>query len=137
MQAAHCAMVVALHNFPDDPELESARQHLEKAIALSHEYRKVRNSIFWNVLPLKAKKRIRYSCNQLAFDVYSHMIDLAHLLNQYAALQNSHMLTAPKSWQELVNNLAHAFRWIEREHPTEINSLQLSLPSVTQPVLED
>jgi hypothetical protein len=94
-------------------------------------------SIFWKVSPLKAKKRIRSSCNQLAFDVYSHMIDLAHLLNQYAADKNSEGIIAPKSWQELVNNLADAFRWIEREHPTEINSLQLSLPSVTQPALED
>jgi hypothetical protein len=137
MQAAYCAMVVALHNFPDDPELESARQHLEKAIALSNEYRRVYYSIFWNVSPLKVKKRIRSSCNQLAFDVYSHMIDLACLLNQYAADKNSEGIIAPKSWQELVNNLAHAFRWIEREHPTEINSLQLSLPFVTQPVLEN
>jgi hypothetical protein len=137
MQAAHCAMVVALHNLPDDPELCSARQHLEKAIALSNEYRKVYYSIFWNTSSLEVKRRIRSKCNELVFDTYSHMIDLAQLLNQYAADKNSEGVIAPKSWQELVNNLAHAFRWIEREHPTEINSLQLSLPFVTQPVLEN
>jgi hypothetical protein len=128
MQAAHCAMVVALHNFPDDPKLESARQHLEKAIALSDEYRKTYYSIFWNTSPIEVKRRIRILCNQLAFDAYSHMIDLAHLLDQYAADKNMIGITAPLCWQELILNLRCALRWIEREHAIEINSKQLSLP---------
>lgn len=128
MQASLSAMVVALHNFPDDPKLESARQHLEKAIALSNEYRKVYYSIFWNTSTQSVKRQIRSRCNSLAFDTYSHMIDLACLLNQYAALQNSRMQPVPKSWQELILNLRCAFSWIEREHAIEINSKQLSLP---------
>lgn len=128
MQAAYCAMVVARANFPNDPKLESARQHLEKAIALSNEYRKVYYSIFWNTSPVEVKRRIRTTCNQLAFDTYSHMIDLADLLNQYAQVQNSRMQPVPKSWQELILNLTCAFNWIESEHPAEINSKQLSLP---------
>jgi hypothetical protein len=95
---------------------------------LSNEYRKVTNSIFWNTSPVEVKRRIRSRCNQLAFDTYSHMIDLAHLLNQYAADKNSEGMIAPKSWQELILNLRCAFNWIESEHPTEINSKQLSLP---------
>jgi hypothetical protein len=33
MQAAYCAMMVALKYLPEDPKLSIARQHLEKAIA--------------------------------------------------------------------------------------------------------
>lgn len=101
---------------------------IEKAIALSSEYRKVRNSIFWNTSPLEVKRQIRTTCNQLAFDTYSHLIDLACLLNQYATDKNMIGIPAPKSWQELILNLRCAFNWIESEHATEINSKQLNLP---------
>ena len=128
MQAAHCAMVVALKYLPNDPELCSARQHLEKAIALSSEYYKVHYSIFWNTSPPKVKRRVRSRCNQLAFDTYSNMIDLVSEVNEYAAIQNSEGIPAPKSWQELIFHLRCAFNWIEREHDISIHSKQLSLP---------
>lgn len=47
MQAAHCALVVALQCAPDDLEFAIARQHLERTIALSGEYHKLYWSIFW------------------------------------------------------------------------------------------
>jgi hypothetical protein len=127
MQAAHCALVVALKFAPDDPEFVIARQHLEAAIALSSEYYKVCWSIFWNTSPERVKKRIRYWCNQLAFDTYSEMIDLADLVNEYADYKTSIGVAPPKTWEEFIHNLKCAFRWIEREHPREIYFKQLSL----------
>jgi hypothetical protein len=100
---------------------------LEIAIALSDEYYKTRNSIFWKTSPEKVKRRVREKCNQLAFDTYSHMIELALLVNEYAAKQTSARVPQPRKWLEFIFNLKCAFRWIEREHPTEINILQLSL----------
>jgi hypothetical protein len=128
MQATYCAMVVALKYLPDDLELCSARQHLEKAITLSHEYYQVYYSIFWNTSPQSVKQQIRSKCNSLAFDTYSHMIDLADLLNQYAQGKNSQGITAPQNWQELILNLRCAYNWIENQHAIEIDSKQLSLP---------
>ncbi|WP_414573839.1 hypothetical protein [Nostoc sp. CCY 9925] len=46
MQAAHCALFVALQYAPDEREFAVARLHLERAIALSGEYYKTRYSIF-------------------------------------------------------------------------------------------
>jgi len=46
MQAAHCTLVVALQYVPDDPEFAVAREHLQRAIALSGEYYQTRYSIF-------------------------------------------------------------------------------------------
>lgn len=127
MQAAHCALVVALRYAPDTLEFAHARQHLEIAIALSGEYHKLFWSIFWKTSPERVKRRIRSQCNQLAFDTYSHMVELALLVNEYAARQTSVGVPQPKEWLEFIFNLKCAFRWIEREHPTEINILQLSL----------
>nr|WP_322714921.1 hypothetical protein [Nostoc sp. ChiSLP03a]MDZ8216209.1 hypothetical protein [Nostoc sp. ChiSLP03a] len=127
MQAAHCALVVALQYAPNKEEFATARQHLEMAIALSDEYHKLFWSIFWKTSPERVKKQIRSQCNQLAFDTYSHMVELALLVNEYAAKQTSAGVPQPREWLEFIFNLKCAFRWIEREHPTEINILQLSL----------
>lgn len=105
MQAAHCALVVALKSAPDDPNFTIARQYLETAIALSDEYHKTYWSIFWNTSSERTKRRIRFKCNQLAFDTYSQMIELACLVNEYATNQTSKRITPPKSWQELIHNL--------------------------------
>ncbi|MCC2692844.1 hypothetical protein [Nodularia sp. LEGE 04288] len=85
MQAAHCALVVALKSAPDDPDFAIARQHLQAAIALSDEYQRIYWSIFWKTSPEKLKRKIRFQCHELAFDTYSHMIELAILVNKYAA----------------------------------------------------
>ncbi|MBD2458400.1 hypothetical protein H6G80_30580 [Nostoc sp. FACHB-87] len=124
MQAAYCALSVALKQFPDDPQLEKAKKHLEAAVKLSGEYHKTYWSIFWNTSSESTKKRIREKCNNLAFETYSQMIDLAELLNKYAHKQSS---PEPKYWRELINNLDLAFEWINREHLPEINSRQLSI----------
>ncbi|BBD62812.1 hypothetical protein NIES2109_56620 (plasmid) [Nostoc sp. HK-01] len=127
MQAAHCALVVALQYAPDDPEFAVAREHLRRAIALSGEYHQLFWSIFWKTSPEGVKRRIRSQCNQLAFDTYSNMIELALLVNEYAETQTSAGIPEPKQWREFLNNLECAFEWIEREHPTQINSKQLTL----------
>ncbi|WP_414544914.1 hypothetical protein [Nostoc sp. CCY0012] len=127
MQAAHCALVVALKHAPDDPNFAIARQHLEAAIALSGEYHKLYWSIFWKTSPEKLKRKIRSQCHELAFDTYSQMIDLAHLINKYAAGQNSRNITPPNSWREFLFNLELAFEWIEQDHSAEIYLKQLSL----------
>jgi hypothetical protein len=46
MQAAYCALVVALQYAPVEPEFAVAREHLERTIALSGEYFQARYSIF-------------------------------------------------------------------------------------------
>ncbi|MBD2683355.1 hypothetical protein H6H03_38490 [Nostoc paludosum FACHB-159] len=127
MQAAHCALFVALQYAPDDPQFAVATQHLERAIGLSDEYYKTRYSIFWKTSPLRVKRRVREKCNQLAFDTYSHMIELAQLVNEYAAKQTSAGVPQPKEWLEFILHLSCAFDWIEREHKTEINIKQLTL----------
>ena len=127
MQAAHCALAVALKYAPDDPVFAIARQHLETAIALSDEYQKVCWSIFWKTSPEKLKRRIRSQCHELAFDTYSHMIELAVLVNKYADDQTSRNIPPPQSWQEFVFKLKLAFLWIEEEHSSEIYVRQLSL----------
>jgi hypothetical protein len=129
MQAAHCALVVALKYAPDDPIFAIAREHLQAAIALSNEYHKTYWSIFWNTSTEKTKKRIRAKCHQMAFDTYSHLIDLADLVNKYADYQTSCSIPSPKSWQEFVHNLECAFLWIEDEHSHEIYFKQLNLIS--------
>ncbi|BAY91363.1 MULTISPECIES: hypothetical protein [unclassified Tolypothrix] len=127
MQAAHCALVVALKYAPDNPGFALARQHLETAIALSDEYYKTQYSIFWKTSSEKVKRRIRSKCNQLAFDIYSQMLELACLVNEYAAEKTSLSIPEPQSWQEFIHNLDCAFDWIEREHPKEIYIKQLTL----------
>ncbi|BBD62699.1 hypothetical protein NIES2109_55490 (plasmid) [Nostoc sp. HK-01] len=127
MQAAHCALVVALQYAPVDPQFAVAREHLRRAIALSGEYHKLFWSIFWKTSPERVKRRVRQQCNQLAFDAYSNMIELAELVNKYAAAQTSAGIPEPKQWREFLLNLECAFEWLEREHPQEINSKQLSL----------
>lgn len=127
MQSAHCALVVALQYAPDDPQFAVAREHLQRAIALSGEYHQLFWSIFWKTSPERVKRRIRSQCNQLAFDTYSNMIELALLVNEYAAKQTSAGISEPKQWREFLLNLECAFDWIEREHPQEINIKQLSL----------
>lgn len=127
MQAAHCALVVALKYAPDDPDFAIARQHLQAAIAFSDEYQKICWSIFWKTSPEKLKRKIRSQCHELAFDTYSHMIELAVLVNKYAADQTSRNIPPPHSWQEFVFTLKRAFEWIEREHSAEIYVRQLSL----------
>lgn len=127
MQAAHSALVVALKYAPDEPDFVIARQHLQAAIALSGEYHKIYWSIFWKTSPEKLKRKIRFQCHELAFDTYSHMIELAVLVNKYAADQTSRNIAPPQSWQEFVFNLELAFEWIEREHSAEICVRQLSL----------
>lgn len=127
MQSAHCALVVALQYAPDDPQFAVAREHLQRAIALSGEYHQLFWSIFWKTSPERVKRRIRSQCNQLAFDTYSHMIELAQLVNEYAAKQTSAGVPQPKQWLEFILHLSCAFDWIEREHKTEINIKQLTL----------
>lgn len=124
MQTAYCALSVALKQFPDEPELEKAKKHLEAAVNLSGEYHKTYWSIFWKTSTERTKKRIREKCNHLAFETYSQMIDLGDLLNKYAEKQSS---PEPKSWRELISNLSLAFDWINQEHLREINSRQLSI----------
>ncbi|MDZ8262969.1 hypothetical protein [Nostoc sp. ChiQUE01b] len=127
MQAAHCALFVALQYVPDEREFAVARLHLEKAITLSGEYYQTRYSIFWKTSSEKVKRSVRQQCNQLAFDTYSHMVDCAGLVNEYAAKQTLAGIPEPKEWREFLLNLECAFDWIEREHPQEINIKQLSL----------
>ncbi|UKP01016.1 hypothetical protein [Nostoc sp. UHCC 0870] len=127
MQAAYCALVVALKYAPVDSDFAIARQHLETAIALSGEYHQLYWSIFWKTSPERLKRRIRSQCHELAFDSYSHMVELAELVNKYATEQTSRNIPQPKSWQEFVNNLELAFEWIAREHSAEIYVKQLSL----------
>lgn len=127
MQSTHCALVVALKYLPDDPKLAMARQHLDVAIALSDQYHKAKYSIFWLTAKASTKRRVNQQLNELAFDTYSHMIDLVNELDQYAANKNSEGISKPKSWQELVIHLRCAFNWIKEEHPQEIQSKQLSL----------
>lgn len=124
MLAAHCALSVALKQFPDEPELEKAKKHLQAAVNLSEEYHKICWSIFWKTATVNTKKRIREQCNNLAFETYSQMIDLADLLNKYAEKQSS---PEPKYWRELISHLYLAFEWINKEHLREINSRQLSI----------
>lgn len=127
MQAAYCALVVALKYAPVDPDFAIARQHLQAAIALSGEYHKLYWSIFWKTSPERIKRKIRSHCHELAFDSYSHMVLLAELVDEYATLQTSRNIPPPQSWQEFVNNLECAFDWIEREHSAEIQNKQLTL----------
>jgi hypothetical protein len=95
--------------------------------ALSGEYHQLYWSIFWKTSPERLKRRIRSQCHELAFDTYSHMVELAFLVNEYAAIQTSRNIAPPQSWQEFVNNLECAFDWIAREHSAEIYVKQLSL----------
>lgn len=127
MQAAYCALVVAFKYAPVDPDFAIARQHLQAAIALSGEYHQLYWSIFWKTSPEKLKRQIRSHCHELAFDTYSHLVELAELVNKYATDQTSRNIPPPQSWQEFVNNLECAFEWIVREHSAEIHVKQLSL----------
>ena len=70
---------------------------------------------------------MREKCRNAAFDTYSHLLELAVLVNKYAAEQTSRNIQPPHSWQEFVFNLERAFEWIEREHSAEIYVKQLSL----------
>lgn len=100
MYSTYCAMVVALGHFPgDDPNLESAKQHLQKAIALSSQYYKTYYSIQWNQSPPKVKQHVRLACHQLAFDCYSHMLEVALLLDNYADEQAKINKPIPRCWQ--------------------------------------
>ncbi|MCW5319005.1 hypothetical protein GTQ43_36840 [Nostoc sp. KVJ3] len=127
MQSAHCALSVALKQFPDDPKLEKAKKHLEAAVNLSGEYHKTYWSIFWNTSTERTKKRIREKCNNLAFDCYSKMLDMADEIEAYIDTKNAEKVAPPKKWRQLIFDLKLAFDWIEREHPTEIRYKQLSL----------
>lgn len=129
MQAAHCALVVALKYLPDDPNLVIARTHLEAAIALSGQYHKAKYSIFWLTSKANIKRRVTQQLNELAFDTYSHMIELANTLEQYAIDKSSLNAPPPKNWQALIHNLDCAFEWINREHLQEIQAKQLILIS--------
>ncbi|NWF61728.1 MAG: hypothetical protein HXY43_21345 [Fischerella sp.] len=66
MQAAHCALFVALKEFPKAPELASAKQCLEKAVALSKEYHRIKYSIFWKTSPNKLKKKTSQQMHEIA-----------------------------------------------------------------------
>ncbi|QIR41781.1 hypothetical protein HCG51_33880 (plasmid) [Tolypothrix sp. PCC 7910] len=77
---------------------------------------------------MSIKRRVKQQLNELAFDTYSHMIDLAILLNQYADNKNSEGIPQPRHWQELIIHLHCAFNWIEEEHHQEIKLKQLALP---------
>jgi hypothetical protein len=127
MQTAHCALVVALRYAPDDPDFAMAKEHLQAAIALSGEYHKLYWSIFWKTSPEKLKRKIRSQCHELAFDTYSHMVELADLVDKYAAEQNCRSIPPPQSWREFLFNLELAFEWIEQDHSAEIYLKQLSL----------
>lgn len=127
MQAAHCALSVALKQFPNEPELEKAKKHLQAAVHLSGEYHKTYWSIFWNTSTERTKKRIREKCNNLAFDCYSQMLEIAKEIKAYTANKNTNQLSKVKGVRELMFDLRLAFDWIEREHPTEIRYRQLSL----------
>lgn len=120
-------LAVALKCAPDDPDFAIARQHLKAAIALSGEYHKLHNSIFWKTSPGSIKRQVREKCRNAAFDTYSHLLELAVLVNKYAAEQTSRNIPPPHSWQEFVFNLERAFEWIEKEHSAEIYMRQLSL----------
>lgn len=127
MQAAHCALSVALKKFPDEPELEKAKKHLEAAVHLSGEYHKTYWSIFWNTSTERTKKRIRERCNNLAFDCYSQMLEIAQEIQAYTANKNINQVSSAKQLRELIFDLRLAFDWIEREHLPEIKYKQLSL----------
>jgi hypothetical protein len=127
MQAAHCALSVALKKFLIVPELSTAKQHLERAVVLSEEYYKVQYSIFWKTSPSQLKKNIRQKMNELAFDCYSEILCLADAIEVYTTNQNALKVPVIKGWNELILHLQLAFEWIEREHPREIRSKQLSL----------
>ncbi len=127
MQAAHCALYVALKKLTIIPELAIARSHLETAINLSSEYDRVKNSIFWKTSPTQIKRRVRQQAHELAFDCYSHMIIFADEINKYALLQNKLQTKPIKEWRESIFHLQLAFEWIEREHLREIKYKQLSL----------
>jgi len=127
MQSAHCALSVALKQFPNEPELEKAKKHLEVAVNLSGEYHKTYWSIFWNRSTERTKKRIREKCNNLAFDCYSQMLEIAQEIKAYTANKNTNQLSNAQQLRELMFDLRLAFDWIEREHPTEIRYRQLSL----------
>lgn len=127
MQTAHCALSVALKQFPDEPELEKAKKHLEAAVYLSEEYHNICWSIFWKTATERTKKRIREKCNILAFDCYSNMLDMADEIEAYTEKKNAEKVPVPKEWKQIIFDLRLAFDWIEKEHPTEIRYNQLSL----------
>jgi hypothetical protein len=127
MQAAHCALSVALKEFPKVPELAIAKQHLEKAVALSGEYHKIKYSIFWKNSPNKLKKKTSQQMHEIAFDCYSQMLELVNQINKYAAKKTAEKARPTMEWERLILDISLAFDWIEREHSREIKHKQLSL----------
>ncbi|TBR56458.1 hypothetical protein B4U84_29705 [Westiellopsis prolifica IICB1] len=127
MQAAYCALSVSLNYFPKYSQLAVAKEHLETAIALSQQYLEVRNSIFWIKAKASTKRRIKQQLNELAFDAYSHMIELGKLLDDYADIQDSLNVNVPRDWRIFTHHLHYAFDLIKREHRKEVNYKQLTL----------
>jgi hypothetical protein len=127
MQSTYCTLAVILENLPRYPELENIRYSLVNATSLTKEYHKVKYSIFWNKSRINVKRNIKHRCNKLAFDAYSSMNEISNLINQYAKAQNLNSLPEPRYWHQLVKDLNFAYDQIEKDHQSEIKSLQLEL----------
>ncbi|NWF58962.1 MAG: hypothetical protein HXY43_06550, partial [Fischerella sp.] len=65
--------------------------------------------------------------HEIAFDCYSHMLEMAKHINQYAAAKTAEKATPTMEWERLILHISLAFDWIEKEHPREIRYKQLSL----------
>lgn len=130
MQASTCAMVLAqrlLSGSGDHHLLTSAKSHLENAIAHSEQYRKLRDSVYWQSASAHLKRRTREKLNYLAFHGYTELLTAIQRINEYAEAKTVEDAAPPQEWGEIILNLRCAFEWIEKEHGREVKSLQLTL----------
>lgn len=107
--------------------ISSMKLNLTLFVAYSKAYDEVWNSIYWNNSNVATKNRVRQKLHRLAFDAMTSLLEAAQLYNQfldYCALHN----LANYSWLGYTSYaLKDAYNILLKEHPSEVNSIQLLL----------
>ncbi|WP_193200702.1 hypothetical protein [Nostoc sp. MG11] len=134
MNSTYCCLMVALDHIPSNHFLlEVARDEITIAVKCAREYELTWHSIIWIRSNTRTKRRIREQLNHLAFDCYTHLLEVVDYLNQYADLMNEQSYRPAKWWDEVSCSLYLAYISINRENKREISARQLRLFEINSP----
>lgn len=107
--------------------ISSMNLHLTLFVAYAKAYDDVWNSIYWNSSNAATQRRVREKLHRLAFDAMTSLLEAAQLYNQFLDYCELHNLVSYNWILYTSYALKDAYNILLKEHPREVDSIQLSL----------
>lgn len=107
--------------------ISSMKLHLTLFVAYAKAYDEVWNSIYWNNANVATKRRVKEKLHRLAFDAMTSLLEAAQLYNQFLDYGDENELTIYNWIGYTAYTLKDAYNILLKEHPNEVNNIQLTL----------